>query len=436
MSSRSLFTTVLPLTGAVALTLLTPSYGHAGFAEHGGQVVIPESSTELPEHVGIKAHTNFRYFIPKAGKAGEQFFRDVAPEQAGGPPFAGYFYETPASLACVYQLVPQQVAGCDPNTVTANPAGGARAIAIVDAYHYPTAVQDLTLFSSQFGLPLPVTSGPFANFQVVYANGTRPPVNANWNIEEALDIEWAHAMAPKAKIYLVEAASSSYSALLTAVSVANQLVAAAGGGEVSMSWGGSEFSFETSHSYDGKFTQSGVVYFAAAGDSPGVSWPSTSPNVVSVGGTTISRCQPNSPNCASPGAFQAEVTWQSGGGGPSVYEARPSYQSGISTIVGTWRGTPDVAADANPSTGVWVYASPYWYIVGGTSVATPVWAGIVNAAGHFYPTSQEASTLYADRGTTPITIGTCGPNQGYMANPATLWNFCTGLGSPHGEGGE
>src|SRR5215469_13964626 len=167
MSSRSLFTTVLPLTGAVALTLLTPSYGYAGFAEHGGQVVIPESSTELPAHVGIKAHTNFRYFIPKAGKAGEQFFRDVAPEQAGGPPFDGYLYETPASLACVYQLVPQQVAGCDPNTVTANPAGGARAIAIVDAYHYPTAVQDLTLFSSQFGLPLPVTSGPFANFQVV-----------------------------------------------------------------------------------------------------------------------------------------------------------------------------------------------------------------------------------------------------------------------------
>jgi hypothetical protein len=78
------------------------------------------------------------------------------------------------------------VAGCDPNTVTANPAGGARAI----AYHYPTAVQDLTVFSSQFGLPLPVTSGPFANFQVVYANGTRPPVNANWNIgcELAIDI--------------------------------------------------------------------------------------------------------------------------------------------------------------------------------------------------------------------------------------------------------
>jgi subtilase family serine protease len=401
--------------------MLTPGPADAQFAERGGEVIIPESSTELPEHIGVKAHTNFRYFVPKAGRASEQFLHEVAPEQTGGPPFAGYFYETPASLACVYNLVSQQP-GCNPNTVTANPVGGARAIAIVDAYHYPTAASDLSVFSHQFGLPQP-------NFQVVYASGRRPPVNASWNIEEALDIEWTHAMAPSAKIYLVEAASSSYSALLTAVSIASQLVAAEGGGEVSMSWGGSEFSSETS--YDSYFTKVGVVYFAAAGDNPGVSWPSTSPNVVSVGGTTFSR--------NSSGAFQVEVTWQSGGGGPSVYEAGPpSYQSGISTIIGT-RGTPDVAADANPSTGVWVYASPYWYIVGGTSVATPVWAGIVNSAGSFSSSSQtELTSMYKTLGTpayaadfNDITTSTCGPNQGYLAGP--VWDFCTGLGSPLAE---
>jgi subtilase family serine protease len=378
-------------------------------------VRIPESSTELPEHIGVQAHTNFRYFIPKAGKAAEQFVHEVAPEQAGGPPFAGYFYETPASLACVYQLVSVQT-GCNPNTVTVNPLGGSRAIAVVDAYHYPTAMSDLGVFSAQFGLPAPTN----ANFQVVYASGRQPPVSANWNVEEALDIEWAHAMAPGAKIYLVEAASSSYTALLMAVSVASKLVSAAGGGEVSMSWGGSEFSSETS--YDSFFTQSGVVYFAAAGDSPGVIWPSTSPNVVSAGGASISR-NPTT------GALQQEVTWQSGGGGPSVYETRPVYQNGISALVGTQRGTPDVAADANPSSGVWVYASPYWYIVGGTSVATPVWAGIANAAASFAGSSPaELTTLYQDQGTTPITMGTCGPNQGYFAGGA--WNFCTGLGSP------
>jgi subtilase family serine protease len=192
-----------------------------------------------------------------------------------------------------------------------------------------------------------------------------------------------------------------------------------------MSWGGSEFSFETF--YDSYFAQQGVVYFAAAGDSPGVSWPSTSPNVLSVGGTSISR-DPTSGN------FQAEVTWQSGGGGPSLYERRPGYQNGILGIVGNQRGTPDVAADANPSTGVWVYASPYWYIVGGTSVSTPVWAGIVNTAGHSYPSSTEFAVLYGDQGTMDITAGTCGPNQGYLAQLG--WDFCSGFGSPLGLGGK
>jgi subtilase family serine protease len=340
----------------------------------------------------------------------------VAPEQAG-PPFAGYFYETPASLACVYRLV-SPVSGCNPNTVTAPPTGGSNAIAIVDAYDYPTAMSDLAVFSSQFNLPTPTS----ANFQVVFASGRQPMVNADWNVEEALDIEWAHAMAPNAKIYLVEAASSSYSALLTAVSVASQLVAAAGGGEVSMSWGGSEFSSETF--YDFYFTQPNVVYFAAAGDSSGVIWPSASPYVVSVGGTSVSR---------------NPTSWQSGGGGPSLYETRPSYQNAISAILQNQRGTPDVAAVADPTSGVWVYSYPYWYIVGGTSLATPVWAGIVNAAGHFYNSSQsELAVAYTNLENpadfTDIVQGSCGPNQGYLA--VAGWDFCTGLGSPVGFGGK
>jgi hypothetical protein len=113
--------------------------------------------------------------------------------------------------------------------------------------------------------------------------------------------------------------------------------------------------------------------------------PSTSPNVVSVGGTSISRN-------AITGAFQQEIAWQSSGSGPSVYETRPGYQNAISTIVQTRRGTPDVSSDADPSTGVWVYAYPYWYIVGGTSVAAPVWAGIVNSGGRFFTASQSELT--------------------------------------------
>src|SRR5262249_4856947 len=226
------------------------------------------------------------------------------------------YYETPASLACVYGLTsvsPAQI-GCNPNDPTLlNPSGGAKAIAIVDAFDYPTAMSDLQIFSAQFGLPAPTS----ANFQAVYASGTQPIADVGWGLEAALDIQWAHAMAPKATIYLVEAASNSFADLLSAVNVASNLVAAAGGGEVSMRWGGSEFAFQ--RLYDGYFTKSGVVYVAAAGDSAGVIWPSTSPNVVSAGGATNSR--------DANGNLQAQLAWSSTGGGPSKYESRPSYQS-------------------------------------------------------------------------------------------------------------
>ena len=230
----------------------------------------------------------------------------------------------------------------------------------------------------------------------------------------------------KAKIYLVEAASARFSDLMYAVTVANSLLKTAGGGQLSMSWGGSEFSAETF--YDGYFTQTGVVYFASSGDSPGVIWPSASRNVVSVGGTSISR-NPTT------GAFQKELAWQSGGGGPSVYEPLPSFQSGVPGIPQTRRATADVAAIGDPSTGVWVYANGSWYIVGGTSVSAPLWAGIVNSAGRFADSSQsELTTLYANRANTSaftdITTGSCGPNQGYTVAPG--WDFCTGIGSPVG----
>jgi kumamolisin len=394
----------------------------------GGQVLIPDTSIEHADHIGRIAHTNTKILAftgsidsvhPPLGGGG----REIAPGSS--------YFETPASLGCVYRLTSVSSAqiGCNPTDPTLlNPSGGARAIAIVDAYDYPTAFSDLQIFSAQFGLPAPTT----ANFQVVYATGTPPKADSGWGLEAALDIEWAHAMAPHAKIYLVEAASNSYADLLSAVNVASNYVAQAGGGEVSMSWGGSEFSFE--RFYDGYFTKTGVVYFAAAGDSAGTIWPSTSPNVVSAGGTTNSR--------DASGNLQAQLAWSSTGGGPSRYESRPSYQSAISQVVGNKRGTPDVAADADPNTGVWVYNVPDcngWCIVGGTSVAAPVWSGIVNAAGRFSSSSQvELSTIYSNLGKaadfTDITQGSCGPHQGYVTR--TGWDFCTGAGSAFGTKGE
>ena len=220
-----------------------------------------------------------------------------AKPEAGGPPFTGYLIETPASIACIYKLT-TAVAGCNPNTVTTVPTGGSKAIAIVDAFHNPDAASDLATFSAQFGLPAP-------NFQVVYQGSSAPPVDSSggWEIEESLDVQWAHAMAPNAKLYLVECNSNSFTDLLAGVAKASSLVSAAGGGEVSLSWGGSEFSGETS--YDSRFTTSNVVYFASTGDGPGTIYPSVSPNIVAVGGTSFRR----SP--ASPYAFKSEAAWTS-----------------------------------------------------------------------------------------------------------------------------
>ena len=141
-----------------------------------------------------------------------------------------------------------------------------------------------------------------------------------------------------------------------------------------MSWGGSEFS--TRNELRCRILpQPGVVYFAASGGQP------RGDLAIHLAQCRFRRRHQHQPQCRQPALSRQELAWQSSGGGPSVYETRPGYQDAISTIVRTRRGTPDVSADADPSTGVWVYAYPYWYIVGGTSVAAPVWAGIVNSAG-------------------------------------------------------
>jgi len=213
------------------------------------------------------------------------------------------------------------------------------------------------------------------------------------------------------------------------------LVAQNGGGEVSMSFGTGEFTQETE--FDVAFTTPGVVYFASAGDSPGVIYPSASPNVISAGGTTLSR---NS----TTGSFELENTWQDAGGGPSQVEPRPAFQNIVRSIVGNFRGTPDFSFDSNPNTGVWVFDSnpvfgTGWFVVGGTSVAAPSLAGIVNAAGRFRKSSQAENTeiynnLFDPLAFNDIQFGTCGLNIGSFA--VFGWDFCTGVGSDKGYFGK
>jgi kumamolisin len=421
---------LVPITAALSLLLMT----RLAVAS----VVIPHSSIEIAGDIAQRAHTNIEILVlggvPTVAPGQAQSLTGLGMQENPYevepllPPFTGFFFETPASLGCIYKLV--ATTGCNPNVVTAVPTGGSRAIAIVDAFHDPSALGDLQKFSTQFGLKA-VNS---TNFQVVFANGLQPPVDltGGWEIEEALDTQWAHAMAPGAKIYLVEAASNSFTDLLTAEDKASALVAAAGGGEVSNSWGGSEFSGETS--FDGHFKKTGVVYFASAGDSPGTLWPSVSPFVVSAGGTETTHN-------LSTGAFFKEVAWQETGGGVSPFEPRPSYQNVVSGIVGSHRGTPDVSFDSDPDSGLWVFnTNPVlgigWFIVGGTSAASPTLAGIINSAGGFSATTNaELTKIYANRTNSAafrdITLGNCGPYGGLFT--LVGYDLCTGVGSDQGK---
>jgi kumamolisin len=410
------------------LSTLVPGLllGGFAFAQHPVHVYTPSSS--LPQEAVNSGQppvrTHLRLLVPSAQ---EKSFGVAKGQSHGVPPFPNYFFETPASIACVYHLVQANVPGCSPFRATVNPSGGSRAIALVDAYDDPSAQSDIEMFSTQFGL------AP-ADLSVVYAQGSEPAPDptGGWEVEEALDTQWAHAMAPGAKIFLVEAADNSWGNLLQAVQVASQLVAQAGGGEVSMSWGGGEFSGE--NTLDSYFTTPGVVYFASAGDTPGPGYPSVSPNVVSAGGTTNSR-NPYT------GSLLFQNTWQDAGGGLSELEPRPAFQNGVANTVGSYRGTPDVSFDANPNTGVWVYNANAvygtgWFVVGGTSVSAPSLAGIVNAAGSFRASSQAENTaLYAHRdGLNDVSYGNCGIDVGYLA--LSGYDLCTGLGTAQGLRGK
>ncbi len=339
-----------------------------------------------------------------------------------------YTFETPATLACIYGLV-SPTKGC-PTSLTKVPSGGSKAIALVDWGDDPNTQTDLHIFSTQFGLPQTTITKICLPTPPCPSN-----VGTGWDVETGLDVEYAHAMAPRAQIFLIEFTNNAFTD--GAETTAGATVAGAGGGEVSNSW---DFCFNQDCStledpsetqYDQYFTTPGVVYFASADDSGwGAAYPSSSPNVISAGGTSVLR--------DANGNFLGENCWWGSGGGISQVEPRPAYQNGIQAIVRSYRGTPDLAADADPDSGVSVVANGYWYIIGGTSVSSPLLAGIVNATNTFRTSSQTELTQiygeYAGASTYPmyfndVTVG----SNGYSATVG--WDQCTGVGSTKSPSG-
>ena len=433
-------------------TVIPPQAVYPDIVTRQGTVITPESSVRKP----ARNNTHYHIFVPGGMEPGA-----VRPDTTTA--------ENPRSMACVYG-VGAPYTGCTPSGGTAaNLAkGGWGAIALVDAYDDPTAASDLAFFSSHWGLPA-------ANFKVVHANtsfGTLQgltascsgiPPNGNltgWDVEEALDIEWAHAMAPSAQIILVEACSNSNNDLYFAELVAGQEVKAAGGGDISNSWSCPELSCQTAteqHAADNYFYRyyyDHITYSAAAGDAAAeVGYPSTSPWVISAGGTTVNR--------SASLAFVSESCWADSGGGTSSVEtwlSPPNILAGM----GPWtdyqwrvfgngnRSVPDMSFNADPSSGVWVYDTDEgggWYIIGGTSVSSPALAGIVNASnnrlgmtppggGQHKP--YELDLIYAQLlSKTEYAANFYDVTTGSNGHPAGVgYDQCTGVGSPRGHLGK
>jgi hypothetical protein len=287
--------------------------------------------------------------------------------------------------------------------------GAGTTIAIIGAYDTPNILNYFNTFSNQYGLPNNST-GCF----IVHKMAQNMRTDSNWALETCLDVQWAHAIAPEAKILLVEAIGPTDTALLAAIDYATTQPGVV---SVSMSWGGEEFSGETK--YINHFDKPGVTFFASSGDDgSNVMWPAVLANVVSVGGTTL--------NLKLDGTVTSETAWGNSSGGLSAYVEVPKYQTSFGLNYSK-RAVPDVSFNGNPSTGVSVFNGSWWKI-GGTSAGAPQWAAI-NALGrsvtheNLYDRAKSSySSYFRD-----ITSG-----LNYVNFAAEGYDLITGLGSPLG----
>jgi len=302
-------------------------------------------------------------------------------------------------------------------------------IGISDACDDPVIESDLGVFSAQFGLPACTTqNGCFTKIsQANLCSGHQ----GNWALEQSLDVEWAHAMAPGAKIVLVQSSQpddSLFMAVTQAVS--------AGASVVSMSWGGGEFDGE--QDYDSMyFSTPGVTYLSSTGDGGcGVQYPAASPNVVAVGGTLLGLT-----NAGLVSVFASnygnESAWSGSGGGISAFETEPAYQQGTQST--GFRTVPDVSMDASPASGVPVYDTYdgyNWTRVGGTSLSSPMWAAFMavensyrGGAGVIQQPHADLYSLYHSNFGADFHDVTTG-SSGSICIAGTGYDYVTGIGTP------
>jgi hypothetical protein len=338
---------------------------------------------------------------------------------------------SPDAIPSGYGYGPSQLQSAYNLTSASSADGSGRTVALVDAYDDPTAASDLAAYRSAAGLPA-------ANFTKVNQNGATSPLPAeapstdDWTLEESLDLDMVSSICPLCNIVLVEANDDTSDGLYVAENTAAGLA-----GYVSNSWGGTEASTDTTLDSE-YFSHTGVVITASAGDSDyGVIYPATSPNVVAVGGTSLST--------ASNSRGWTESVWnttpgsEGTGSGCSAYEPQPAWQTSLGLSGCSERIDNDVAADADPNTGVAVYDTSNgnggWNEVGGTSESSPMVAAMFALEGSAGNTPaqdiyQHTSDFYD---VTSGNDGSCSP--AYLCTAEVGYDGPTGIGTPDGISG-
>jgi hypothetical protein len=324
---------------------------------------------------------------------------------------AGY---GPADLQAAYQL-------------PSSTAGLGQTVAVVGAFDAPTIESDLNVYRARYGLPACTTANGCFHKVNQYGNDLPlPSVNTGWSQEMSLDTEMVSAACPLCHILLVEANSDSLSGLGTSVNTAVAL----GAKFVSNSYGGSVSSNDAAATTD-YYAHSGVVVTASSGDSGyGAQYPAASPAVVAVGGTSLRRS-------SSPRGW-TETVWSGSGSGCAGYDVKPAWQKDTGCRT---RAIADVAAVADPDTGVAVYDSTPdfsgqagWMIFGGTSAAAPLIAGTFALAGTPASGTSAAALLYHQPNELFDVFaganGACGGS--YLCTATAGYDGPTGIGSPHG----
>lgn len=304
--------------------------------------------------------------------------------QLPNAPFRCY---SPQQIATAYSINPLYKDGIK---------GKGETIVIVDAYQSPTIVSDLQTFDATFSLPDP-------NLNIIAPLGLtkfdpKDPNQVGWSQEITLDVEWAHAIAPKATIDLVLAPSNMDADLLgvTKYAVDNNL-----GGVISQSFGEAETCADPAllvqeHQVFANAVAKRITLLASAGDNGAAqptcdgksfilsaSTPASDPYVTGVGGTQLFA--------TAKGTYRAEIVWNEsdlglpynigGGGGFSTIYAKPDYQHGV--VPGKTRGVPDVTYNAAVNGGVLVNYDGAFSLFGGTSAGSPQWAGLVALANQY-----------------------------------------------------